>query len=130
KQATSASSTTSPEAGCTTRTRRTARGGSGRKGWSTRAATSNAPFPESRISASADRPGGVARATMGSDNTSLAPFPLPVSRFPLRLPLLPQAALRDHVLLRDAEDVAHSIIEVQPRCEAEEQERHERRHEV
>src|SRR5437868_6510330 len=99
---------------------RGAPGRAGRNGWSTRAATSNAPFPESRISAMADRPGGVASATMGSDNTfppSLVPLPLGL------LPLLPQAAPRDQVLLRDAEDVAYGIIEVQPRGEAEKQQR-------
>src|SRR4029077_2870761 len=50
---------------------------------------------------------------------------------PLRLSrLLPQPPLRDQVLLRDAEEVAHGVIEVQPRREAEEQDGHEHRHEI
>ena len=47
------------------------RGGLGRKPSITRAATSNAPAPLTRTSATAERPGGVASAAIGSE--SIAP---------------------------------------------------------
>src|SRR5207247_502320 len=111
-----------PRSSCCSARRRS--GGNGRR---QRRVTAKAPTPDSRITASADRPGGVARATIGSEST------LPPSRFPLplrSLPLLAQPPPGDEVLLRDAEDVAHGVVEVQAGREPQQQERHDDRHEV
>ncbi len=73
-QATSGSSIKSPAA-VTRLARRMVRAASG-NGRRQRAATSRTPVPDNRITATAERPGGVARATIGSDNTA-PPTPLP-----------------------------------------------------
>src|SRR5690349_16319457 len=99
----------SPLVGWCSVARATTRAGSGRKGERQRAASAKAPRPDNRISAIAERPGGVASATMGSLSTS----PLPVSL--LGLPLLSQALLGDQPLLRNTRDVAHQVIQVEPR---------------
>src|SRR5712692_7572644 len=99
----------SPVVGWCSAARTTTRAGSGWKGERQRAARANTPRPDSRISAIAERPGGVASATIGSLNTSS-----PSRRPLLGLALLPQAPPHDEVLLRDARDVAHQIIEVEP----------------
>src|SRR2546428_13182450 len=87
------------------------------------------PISESLMSAMAERPGGVASATIGSVSTHPASrFPYPVFQLG-SLPLLPQASPRDQILLRDAEDVAHGVVQVEPGREVQEQQRQERRHE-
>src|SRR5439155_162848 len=101
--------------------RSAARGRSGWNGRRHRRVIAKAPTPDRRITASADRPGGVARATIGSEST------LPPSLFPLplrSLPLVAQPPPGDEVLLRDAEDVAHGVVEVQAGREPQQQERH------
>src|SRR5690349_13303203 len=100
----------SPVSGWWSFERKTTRAASAGKGRRARAAMVNAPRPESRSNAMAERPGGVASATIGSDST-LPPFRLAA---PLGLALPAQPLLRDAVLLRNTHQVLHEIIQVQP----------------
>src|SRR5215212_8624240 len=104
------------------RARRAVRGGEARKSSTTRATQVKQPCPLTRITAKAERPGGVASAAMGSVSMAGARSGLTLflldhrDRRPRphgwrRVPLDPLAGQQP--LLRDARDVAQRIVQVE-----------------
>src|SRR3954451_9146903 len=105
-------------------------------------ARENAPVPLRRTTASAERPGGVASAAMGSESMAAAlgsslafgSLGTGLRASSLHLDDAPGSAFlpfpRQHPLLRNARDIAYRVIEIQPGSEVKKKERHHCRDDV